>query len=413
VTSRDEPVSLRILIISQFYPPGWGGQQQHVQNLSRALARRGHRVSVAILEPPADRLPLDDPGVEIHHLRTSVQRVDRLFSSPLRFAPPLPDPEAMAGLRRIIRTERPDVIHAHDWLSRSVVPNVARGERPLVVTLHDYSLVCAQKRLVHRRAPCSGPRAGKCLACAIGHYGRVKGPSAAVGNWVGSRAEQRAASMYIAVSQAVADGNRLEHRGLPFRVIPNFVADDIGTLPEGDGPALARLPERGFLLFVGDVAHDKGVETLFDAYRMLVDPPPLVLLGHRLLSLENMPRGVLSLGVASPATVMAAWRRSLAGVVPSIYPDPCPTVVMEAMAAGRPLVAARNGGIPDLIDDGRTGLLVPHSDPAALARALQRLLTSPDLRRRMSDAARLTFQRFTATSVVPRIEQVYVETLSA
>jgi glycosyltransferase involved in cell wall biosynthesis len=400
-------------MISQFYPPGWGGQQQYVRNLSRALVGRGHRVSVAILEPPADLQPTDDPGVEIHQLRTSVQRVDRLFSSSRRFAPPLADPEAAAALRRIIRTERPDVIHAHDWLSRSGVPSLVRGERPLVVTLHDYSLVCAQKRLVHRRAPCSGPGAGKCLACTTDHYGHFKGPPTAFGNWVGSRSEQRGAGMYIAVSQAVADGNRLERRGLPFRVIPNFVADDIGTLPEVESPALARLPDRGFLLFVGDIAHDKGVETLLEAYRTLDRPPPLVLIGHRFLSLENAPRGVLSLGVVSLATVMAAWRRSLAGVVPSIVPDSCPTVVMEAMAVGRPLVGTRNGGIPDLIDDGRTGILVPHSDPAALARALQRLLTCPELRRRMSDAARLKFKQFTASSVVPRIEQVYRETLSA
>ena len=405
-------MTLRILMITQFYPPGWGGTQQHVRNLGRALAGRGHRVNVAILEPPPDQPPPDDPGVTVHHLRMSVHRVDRLFSSSRRFAPPLPDPEAAAALRRIITTERPDVIHAHDWLARSVLPSLVRSQRPLIVTLHDYSLVCAQKRLVQGGIPCSGPRAGKCLACASGHYGRLKGPPTTVGNWVASRAEQRAASMYIAVSRAVADGNRLERRNLPFRVIPNFVADDVGALPEVDGAALARLPDPGFLLYVGDIAHDKGVKTLLEAYRMLDDPPPLVLIGHQVLSLDNAPRGVLSLGIVSHATVMAAWRRSTVGVVPSIVPDSCPTVVMEAMAVGRPLVATRCGGIPDLIDDGQTGILVPHSDPAALARALHRLLASPELRRRMSDAARLRFKRFTASAVVPRIEEVYLETLS-
>jgi glycosyltransferase involved in cell wall biosynthesis len=398
---------------SQFYPPAPGGQQQHVRNLSRALAARGHRVSVAILEPPADQPPANDAGVEIHCLRMSVHRVDRLFSSSRRFAPPLPDPEAAAALHRIIRIERPDVIHAHDWLSRSVVPSVVREGRPLVVTLHDYSLICPQKRLVHRGAPCSGPRAGKCLACASAHYGRFKGPPTTLGNWIGSRSEEQVASMYIAVSQAVADGNRLERRGLPFRVIPNFVADDVGALPEVDEPALTRLPDCGFLLFVGDIAHDKGVDTLFEAYRKLDDPPPLVLIGPRFLPLENVPRRVLCLGIVSPATVMAAWRRSLAGVVPSIVPDSCPTVVIEAMAVGRPVVGTRNGGIPDVIDDGRTGILVPHSDPAALAGALERLLRSPKLRRQMGDAARLKFEQFAASRVVPRIEDVYGETVSA
>jgi glycosyltransferase involved in cell wall biosynthesis len=404
-------MSLRILIVSQFYPPATGGQEQHVRNLSKALVGRGHRVSVATIQSPGDGPRMEDSGVEVHRLRTSVQRVDRFFSSSRRFAPPLPDPEAMGALRRIVRAEQPDVIHAHDWLSRSVLPALVREHRPLVVTLHDYSLVCVQKRLVHRRAPCSGPRAGKCLACATDYYGRLKGPATTVANWAGSRSEQLAVSMYITVSRAVADGNRLQRRNLPFRVIPNFVPDDIGSMPEVDGPAIARLPARDFLIYVGDLARDKGVEILLEAYRGLADPPPLVLIGHRYLPLENLPRGARALGVVPPAVVMAAWRRSLLGVVPSIVPDSCPTVAMEAMAAGRPLVGTRNGGIPDLIDDGRTGILVPHGDPAALTRALQRLLTCPELRRRMSDAARLKFEQFTASSVVPRIEQVYWEAL--
>jgi glycosyltransferase involved in cell wall biosynthesis len=86
---------------------------------------------------------------------------------------------------------------------------------------------------------------------------------------------------------------------------------------------------------------------------------------------------------------------------------------MEAMAVARPVVGTRTGGIPDLIDDGRTGLLVPHSDPAALARALQRLLTNPELRARMSDAALVKFESFTASRVVPSIERVYRDALSA
>jgi glycosyltransferase involved in cell wall biosynthesis len=406
-------VSLRILMVSQFYPPVVGGAEHHVRNLSKALVGRGHLVSVATIQLADDEpSSSEDSGVQVHRLRTSVQRVDRAFTSELKSAPPLPDPEAVIALRRIVRAEQPNVIHAHDWLARSVLPRLAREPLPLIVTLHDYSLVCAQKRLVHRLAPCSGPGMFKCLACTSEHYGRFKGPSIALANW-GARCSDRRSgvSMYLAVSRAVANGNQLERRRLPFRVIPNFVPDDLGTMPEGDDPVLAHLPERDFLLFVGDVARDKGVEVLLAAYRRLDDPPPLVLIGRRYLPLENLPRGVLVLGLVSTAGVMTAWRRSLLGVVPSIVPDSCPTVVMEAMAAGRPVIGTRNGGIADLIDDGHTGILVPHSDPVALAHALQRVLASPLLRQRMSDAARRKFVHFTARSVVPRIEQVYEEAL--
>jgi glycosyltransferase involved in cell wall biosynthesis len=398
-------------MVSQFYPPVVGGAEHHVRNLGRALVARGHHVSVATIQLADEPGRSNDSGVEVRRLRTSVQRIDRIFTSERKCAPPLPDPEAVVALRRIVRAERPDVIHAHDWLARSLVPRLAREGRPLIVTLHDYSLVCAQKRLVYRLAPCSGPGARKCLACTTEHYGRLKGPAITVANWGARGSDRRFVSMYLAVSRAVAEGNQLIRRGLPFRVIPNFVPDDIGTMPEGDDPVLAQLPARDFLLFVGDVARDKGVEVLLEAYRRLDDPPPLVLIGRRYLPLDNLPRGVLAVGIMSKAGVMEAWRRSLAGVVPSIVPDSCPTVVIEAMAVGRPVVGTRNGGISDLIDDGQTGILVPHSDPAAVAHALQRLLASPELRQRMSDAASRKFEQFRAGRVVPRIEQVYREAL--
>jgi glycosyltransferase involved in cell wall biosynthesis len=82
------------------------------------------------------------------------------------------------------------------------------------------------------------------------------------------------------------------------------------------------------------------------------------------------------------------------------------------MAAGRPVIGTKTGGIPDLVDDGRTGILVPPSDPEALAQALRRLLESADLRERMSAAARSKSKEFTAGSVVPRIEEVYQSVLA-
>lgn len=400
-------------MVSQFYPPVVGGAEHHVRNLSRALVARGHCVSVATIQLD-DGLPSytrDEYGVTVHRLRTSIQRMDRVFTTERKNAPPIADPEGTLALRRIIRAEKPDVVHAHDWLGRSLLPRVARERRPLLVTLHDYSRVCAQKRLVYRHAPCAGPGPRKCLECATDFYGRVKGPSIALGNWIARSSDLRFVNLYLPVSRAVAHGNQLERRGLPFRVIPNFVPDDIGMMPDGDDVALAKLPDGDFLLFVGDVARDKGVEVLLDAYRRLDSPPPLVLIGRIYLPLDNLPRGVLALGMLPTAAVMAAWRRSLLGVAPSIVPDSCPTVVMEAMAVGRPVIGTWNGGISDLIDDGQTGILVPHSDAAALAHALQRVLDSPELRQRMSLAAGRKFEQFSASSVVPQIEQAYGETL--
>ena len=103
------------------------------------------------------------------------------------------------------------------------------------------------------------------------------------------------------------------------------------------------------------------------------------------------------------------WRRSTIALIPSIWPDPCPTVAIEAMALGRPVIASKIGGLPDLVDDGITGILVPPGDSDALRHAIVRLLDDLDLRERMGRAGKNKFIKFHASTVVPRIEDVYYE----
>jgi glycosyltransferase involved in cell wall biosynthesis len=326
-------MSLRIAMVSQFYPPVAGGQEQYVRNLSHALVDRGHQVSVATINLNGSPQHEFDGEVELHRIRTSAQRLPFLFTTPRQFAPALADPEAVLQLRELIRRQRPDVIHTHDWLARSVVPHVVRDKLPVVATLHDYSTVCAQKRLVYHGLACSGPGVRKCIGCAGSYYGAVKGTVTALGNWAAAGGERRAVRMFLPVSSAVAAGNRLAKDRLPFRVIPNFVPDDLMARARPGHPALRRLPRGDFILFVGDVAPDKGADVLLDAYRQLADPPPLVLIGRVYIPLERLPPGVTALGEIPSPAVIAAWRRSLFGVVPSIVPDACPTVPSSEHAA--------------------------------------------------------------------------------
>lgn len=104
---------------------------------------------------------------------------------------------------------------------------------------------------------------------------------------------------------------------------------------------------------------------------------------------------------------MEALRRSSLALIPSVCPDSCPTVAMEAMAAGCPVIASRVGGLPDLVDDGVTGILVPPSDSLALREAIQLLLNDVEMQQRMSAKARQKVTEFMAEKVVPRIERVY------
>ncbi len=404
---------MRILLLSQFYPPIVGGEERHVRNLAAALAQRGHQVSVATLWFPGAKASELDGEVRVHRIRGTLQRLSGLFAeSERRHAPPFPDPELVAALARLVASEKPDVVHAHNWLLASFLPVKAWCGARLVVTLHDYSLVCAKKNLMHEGRVCGGPSLSRCLPCAAAHYGAVKGTVTTFGSFVSRALAHRVVDRFIAVSHAVARDTRLAEAGVSFEVIPNFVPDDVARLDPRIDPVLAELPGEGFILFVGDLMHLKGVDVLLDAYAGLERAPPLVLIGRRCADTPaELPPNVHLFSTWPHAAIMHAWRRCLFGVLPSVGPEACATVVMEAMASGKPIVASDIGGMPDLVDSGETGLLVQPGDAASLGRAMRRLLDTPELIAKMGAASLARVERLKARSVVAQIERAYHEVL--
>jgi glycosyltransferase involved in cell wall biosynthesis len=403
---------MRILLLAQWYPPTIGGEENHVRNLGAALAARGHAVSVATLAQPALPESEIDGEVRIHRLRATVQRVPWLFSIDRQSVPPAPDPGLVRGLHAVVKQERPEIVHAHNWMVHSLIPLMRSGRAPrLVLTLHDYSLICAKKTLIYRGRPCSGPAPAKCLRCAAAHYGLPKGTATIAGMWATGPFERRAVDLFIAVSEAVAEGNRLSAYGLRHEVIPNFIPDLEPPVPAESSGLLAQLPSEPYILFVGSLSRIKGIDVLIAAYRQLTDPPPLVIIGYRggerIAELDTPPSGVTVLENWPRSAVLAAWRGSMVGVVPSVWGEPSPTVAMEALAAGRPVVASRIGGLPEIISDHETGLLVDHADPPGLAAAIQQLVDNRALRERMGAAALVRSGLFRAATVVPRLEALY------
>lgn len=400
---------MRILMLTQFYQPIIGGEERIVKDLSVELTQRGHAVAVATLWHEGFQDYEIDQGVRIFRIHSTTQRAAWLYKdTQRRHAPPWPDPEATLALRRVLAEVNPEIVHAHNWLMYSFLPLKAQSGARLVVSLHDYSLSCSKRRLVYEGSPCSGPGFVKCLACAREHYGLAKGIPTALGHRLMSSVGRSAVDMFLPVSTAVANGNGLVGSSLPYQVIPNFVPD----VPDEDRGATeaftAQLPDGDFILFVGDLSRDKGIHILFDAYANLKNAPPLVLIGRRCLDTpEKFPPNVIFLNSWPHAAVMAAWRRCRIAVAPSVWPEPFGVVVLEAMAAGRPVIASRIGGLPDVVVDAETGLLVSPGDPIELREALERLLADQDLCEQLGQAGQRRLEQFRAGAVIPHIEQIY------
>ncbi len=424
---------MHIVQLTDFYRPVIGGLERHVETLSRELISMGHSVTVVTLKTggqPAEEIIDGVRIIRICGWSTGLTAFHADAGRP--FHPTMPDPGAMAALRRVVQRERPDIVHSHSWLGYSYFPqHHARRGPAHVVTLHDYGFACPKKTLQYsgRRVstgaddlpgrpapnisqPCPGPRLPKCLGCAPGQYGLLKGIAVTTGLRA-SRVLHGRADRYIAVSTAVADGSR--------PVLPdNSRVVVVPTMVPNGLPALARStprpeflpPEDGYLMFVGALGRHKGVDVLLDARRRMRNRPPLVLIGTPQADTPrlNDPGVIIARNIPS-AQVMASWIRASAAVVPSVWNEPMGQVAIEAMLAGRAVVASDVGGLRDVVTHGVTGLRIPPGDPGALAVALDNLLEDPEEQRRLGEAGRVHARQFEAAVVGRRVVKVFEDAI--
>lgn len=415
--------SLRILLVTDAYPPMIGGATRSTQQLARELAARGHTIAVATAAQDESPAFEQDGEIEVHRLRDSTSRVPFVSSDPHQhIPPPFPDPEAVWRFRRLLRTFRPDVVHAYGWLTHSCL-GAMRGMRvPLVLSARDYGNFCAVRTFVYNgEAVCTGPAPRKCLGCASRFYGPLKGAVAVAGVYSSRPLLRRRISALHTVSRYV-EGVMRSHLFGPdtenaltdvlIEVIPNFRSDDSRGSPLTE--ILKRLPTEPYILYVGALRRIKGIPELLEAYRTLADPPPLVLIGT--LAPEtppSFPPDVTVLLDVPHATVMAAWDGALFGVAPTVMPEALGNVVHEALSRGRAVIGTYPGGMTDLISDGENGLLVPAGDTGALARAMELLVRETELRERMGRKARQTAAGLVAQQIVPRFEALYRRVITA
>lgn len=417
---------MRILIATDHYPPFIGGAHRQARLLAAGMARRGHDVAVATTWhgglPPLDW----EEHVTVHRLR----QVRTLFSSLIRdeeqrHQPPFPDPITIASLRRLINGFEPDVIHAYGWLAFSVAAALGRRRIPLLISARDYGYFCANRTLLRKGEPCSGPAPLKCATCASEYYGGApKGLAATAGVYACRPLLARKMTGLHSVSTFVHDvttrylfGPDGAPEDLVQVTIPSFqdVAPDeaVDSSDSEVGPYLARLPQEPFILYVGAFRKVKGLETLFDAYKQLESPPPLVLMGtYERDSPEGFPPDAVVLTDVPHKAVMAAWDRAMFGVMPSLWPEPFGATVAEAMNRGRPVIGTTPGGHIDMIG-ADAGLLVPQGDVGALAAAMRELIGDPERRDRFGRTASERARSFAATAVIPRFERAYEDVLAA
>jgi glycosyltransferase involved in cell wall biosynthesis len=275
---------------------------------------------------------------------------------------------------------RPDLVHVHNtWfaLSPAVLRGLARARLPVVLTVHNYRLTCVSANLLRDGRPCQdclgrSPLPGVRHRC----YRDSAVASAAVAATISLARRREVYHRDVAAILVPSSHARdlLAVAGLPrerMHVVPNVVPDrSVGTDP---APSTSRK-----VLYVGRLTREKGVDVLLEAWRS-ARPEGMVLevAGEGALAPDvSATDGVRLLGRLSPEQVAERMRVARAVVVPSVWDEPFGLVVAEAFAAGRPVLAAHSGALPELLAAAdSTHWLVEPGAAAAWAHALRELST--------------------------------------
>lgn len=357
-----------------------GGMQNHTFELTKALDARGVRQTVVTTRPPGA------PWMQRVGSKAKVFR----FGVPIRHMRQLYSVGVTPGLP--VLAARADLVHVHLGEDLAVLPlaRLAAAIRrlPLVMTVH-----CSLRHT---------------LTVTDARTRVLKGLGGELERWTESRA-----NAIIAITPRLAE--KLTADGVP--------PERVHVIPPGVRPALFHEPTPSpwpelsgpKILFVGRLVPQKGGRVLLEAARRLRTPDAKVILigdGPERPLLEQAARhhGVadrfLFRGFVPHDDVPAALAHADVLVLPSIYEE-LGSILIEAMQVGLPVVASRTGGVPDVVVDGTTGLLVPPSDPEALARALDRVLADASLAERLRNGARAAAEGYDWEVLADKVLAIY------
>jgi glycosyltransferase involved in cell wall biosynthesis len=351
---------MRVLQINKFFFER-GGSERYLFSISQSLEKRGHEVMHFSMRHPenaespysdyfvgekdysGDRAPLVNAAAGLSFIRSR---------------------EAASNLSRLIEDTRPDVAHLHNiyhQITPSIIPVLGKAGIPVVMTLHDYKLVCPNYRFFNGTEYCDRCRGGRfyqaaATRCNNGSLGRSLLLSVEA-YWQRITRVYDGVRFFLAPSRYMRDTFVAEGFGAD-RVV--YLAPYVHGVEWNDDPPRdvpGGLPNEFFLYF-GRLDGEKGLPTLFEALAR-TDGVPLVVCGDGPLremlegQVDSRLAGRVSFTGHLPKPLLdGVIRRSRAVVMPSEWPENAPFSVLEAMGWGVPVIVSNMGGLPELADLG-------------------------------------------------------------
>jgi glycosyltransferase involved in cell wall biosynthesis len=402
---------MKVLVLSYLLDPRLGGGGATTAlHLCQGLARQGVEVvAVTTHNEPQPRITYKD-GMKIHEFRPRnlywVAEKDRqpLAKKVVWQLIDIWNPQVYYHLRDLIRDENPDIVHVNKLrgLSPAVWAAAAENNRPIVQSCHDYELISPEGSLesaVGRRA--------------LRRHWALRPYQALRSHW--SRHVDVVTAPSRFAMQTISD---LGFFSLSRRiVVPNshgFSENELAGLDSSTGYS-AHLTGKFNLLYLGRLETVKGIDVLCEAFAEIAAELPHIRLD---VAGRGSREAVLRSKFATVPQICfhghvegRAKDRLIAGadvlVMPSIVREVFGISIVEAYAYGKPVIASRIGGMPELVREGQTGLLVRPGDVAGLRDVILRMASEPNLAQTMSLACREAARSYTLEAVTKAYLDVY------
>jgi glycosyltransferase involved in cell wall biosynthesis len=407
---------VRILHITNAFIPGSGtcpekigGAEIYAGRVASAQAEAGHEVIVITQCPFKGWASLFPARKKIGQIRVysfyplNIFSIYRSYNKPFVLKAlwrliDLVNPLPALMVKWIVHKEKPDIIHSHILHGFSpyfLLRFLSATRRPIVQTLHSYGYLCLRCNLLR-------PEGTPCRAMI---------PACRIFIWLSRLLVNKKISLVISPSRFTLSFFEQAgfFSGTQKIVIPNGI--------ETYSVNLHKETEKEFtVFFAGRLTKEKGVTTLIRAFKMLTGENLRLIIagdGPEKNPLQNLARGdsrIKFQGNCSQEILENFFKTCKVTVVPSLFYENLPNVVLESMRSGTPVIASRIGGLSELIKEGQNGFLFEPGNIEELRKILESLINNPQSLETLGQAAFNFSQGFNLSKHIEALEKVYAET---
>lgn len=361
---------MNILMVNKFLYPR-GGAETYMLKIGRYFERQGHKVQYFGM--------YDEKNIVGNELGLGTAFMDFRSKKPDRFLYPfriLYSVEAREKMKCLINHFHPDVIHLNNinfHLTPSIIDAAFRSGVPVVQTVHDFQMVCPNHMMldIRRKKPCDKCIGGSRWNCVINkciHDSYLKSILGCLEGMI-----YRYRHNYDKVSQYICPSSFMEQMLLRNKryagktiVLQNFIQRKEENV---------KLERQEYVLYFGRLSEEKGIENFLKACKLLPDIPFMVAGSGPLEPLfrSHCPLNVKFVGFHSGQDLENLIRQARFTVFFPVWYENCPLAILESQSLGTPVLANAMGGIPELIQDGKTGVLIKKFTPKHYAVQIKAL----------------------------------------